>query len=64
MNDSLIKINYIYLYLFCAQEELAQRKVTDPDGATLPAVEVVPLPSPAAQHMDQKMDESKREDEE
>lgn len=43
---------------FYAQEELSQRKVGDPDGAT---VEVVPLPSPAAQHADQKMDESKRE---
>lgn len=46
---------------FCAQEELAQRKVTEPAGATLPAVEVVPLPSPATQHVDQKIDESKRE---
>ncbi|KAF4073794.1 hypothetical protein AMELA_G00247490 [Ameiurus melas] len=46
---------------FPDQEELAQRKVTEPDGATLPAVEVVPLPSPATQHMDQKMDETKRE---
>lgn len=48
-------------FFFCAQEELAQRKGTEPDGATLPAVEVVPLPSPATQHADQKMEESKRE---
>lgn len=47
--------------VFCVQEELAQRKVTDPDGATLPAVEVVNLQSPTTQHVDQKMDESKRE---
>ncbi|XP_027031633.1 homeobox-containing protein 1 isoform X3 [Tachysurus fulvidraco] len=46
---------------FPDQEELAQRKVTEPDGAILPAVEVVPLPSPATQHVDQKIDETKRE---
>uniref|UniRef100_A0A3B4BXT4 Homeobox-containing protein 1 n=1 Tax=Pygocentrus nattereri TaxID=42514 RepID=A0A3B4BXT4_PYGNA len=46
---------------FSEQEELSQRKDGVPDGATLPAVEVVPLPSPSSQHVDQKLDESKRE---
>uniref|UniRef100_A0A8B9R8Z2 Homeobox-containing protein 1 n=2 Tax=Astyanax mexicanus TaxID=7994 RepID=A0A8B9R8Z2_ASTMX len=46
---------------FPDQEELSQRKDSEPDGVVLPAVEVVPLPSPSSQHVDQKLDESKRE---
>ncbi|XP_076864715.1 homeobox-containing protein 1 isoform X1 [Brachyhypopomus gauderio] len=45
---------------FAEQDELSQRKESEQDGATLPAVEVVPLASPA-QHMDQKLEDSKRE---
>ncbi|XP_026862151.1 homeobox-containing protein 1 isoform X3 [Electrophorus electricus] len=45
---------------FSEQEDLSQRKESEQDGTTLPAVEVVPLASPA-QHMDQRLEESKRE---
>ncbi|XP_039536963.1 homeobox-containing protein 1 isoform X3 [Pimephales promelas] len=42
-------------------EDLSQRKDIEPEGAMLPPVEVVSLPSPASQLMERKLDESKRE---
>ncbi|KAG1947152.1 homeobox-containing protein [Pimephales promelas] len=46
---------------FSEQEDLSQRKDIEPEGAMLPPVEVVSLPSPASQLMERKLDESKRE---
>lgn len=46
---------------FSEQEELSQRKDIEQDGPMLPAVEVVSLPSPACQPVEQKLDKSKRE---
>ncbi|XP_051949352.1 homeobox-containing protein 1-like isoform X3 [Xyrauchen texanus] len=46
---------------FSEQEELSRRKVIEPEVAMLPAVEVMSLPSPASQLVEQKLDQSKRE---
>ncbi|XP_051992758.1 homeobox-containing protein 1 isoform X3 [Xyrauchen texanus] len=48
----------VMIQRFSEQEELSQRKHTEP---MLPAVEAVSLPSPPSQVVEQKLDQSKRE---